>query len=118
MKVKKIFVGGLVLVFAIGSAIASGFAPAQPHVKGKTSINPDVWQCVLIDTEFCDTQGTFECRINIPVNGIRTYVLAYKGPGLVSPEIECTIPLRQDAHAPVASTPIVTILEVWYTDLR
>ncbi|MGS2763117.1 hypothetical protein [Sinomicrobium sp. M5D2P9] len=119
MKTKKFLVRGLILVFAIGSAVASAFAPELPHVRGKIGINPDVWACVPIDNAYyCSDQGRFECMVMIPVNGMNINVLAYKGPAFISPETACVIPLRQYTHGAVASTPMVTILEIWYPDLR
>lgn len=120
MKFEKFFLGILVLVFAISSAIASAFYPAQAHVRGKIDIITNTWACVPIDNPpNCDnTQGLFECVVRIRINGIYKNVLAYKGPGSVSPETECIFPLRQDMHQPVLSIPVTPILEIWYADLR
>lgn len=118
MKTKKFLLGGLVLLFAIGSAIASAFQPTQPHVRGRINITPAVWACVPINTQLCNTQGIFECVVRIPVNGVLTNVLAYGGTGFISPETSCIIPLRRNTPQPVPGTPAITILEVRPWDLR
>lgn len=118
MKTKKFLLGGLILIFAVGSAIASAIQPAQPHVRGKINITPTVWACIPINTQLCNTQGSFECVVNIPVNGINTNVLAYNGAGAISPETSCIIPLRRNTPQPVPGTPVVTIFQVRPWDLR
>lgn len=101
MKIEKKLLGFLILVFAVGSAIASAFAPAQPHVRGKIA-QPNTWACVPINTQNCDDMvGAFECVVNIPVSGINTNVLAYKGPGFISPKTQCIIPLRNNTFNPI-----------------
>lgn len=120
MKTKKFLAGGFILVFAIGSAVASAFQPQIPHVRGKVSITPEVWNCVPIsNTPNCDDlQGAFECVVRIPVFGVNTNVLAYKGPGACSPETYCIVPLKRSSSGAVAGTPIKTIYEVRPWDLR
>ncbi|MGS2763116.1 DUF6520 family protein [Sinomicrobium sp. M5D2P9] len=116
MKAKKFLVGSLILVFAVGSAIASSFQPERVHVRGKIA-QPNTWACVPTNV-FCDEQGSFECVVRIPVSGVNTNVLGYKGPGFVSPKTSCIIPLRRPIPGILNATPAITILEVKPTDLR
>ncbi|MGS2763120.1 DUF6520 family protein [Sinomicrobium sp. M5D2P9] len=117
MKIKKFLLGGFVLVFAIGSAIASAFVPEIAHVRGKTSVNPDVWSCVPTNVS-CDTEGQFPCVVRIPVSGVNTNVLGYQGPGFVSPESSCSPSLKLPTQTVLTAIPQVTILEVRPTDRR
>lgn len=113
MKIEKILLVGLVLVFAIGSAIASAFQMERVHVIGKTA---GTWRCVPTDV-FCDEQGTFQCVVRIPVSGVNTNVHGYKGLGAVSPETLCTSRLRRPTSVVVNAMPDVPILEVHPWDI-
>ncbi|RNL87798.1 hypothetical protein ED312_09805 [Sinomicrobium pectinilyticum] len=119
MKTKKILLGCLVLVFAIGSAIASAFAYEMPHIIGKTEIYPEKWACVPIhNVSHCDdNQGMFECVVRIPINGILTNVLAYQGPGYLSSETQCTISLRQNYVSAQNAILLVPVYEVLNRDI-
>ncbi|RNL87800.1 hypothetical protein ED312_09815 [Sinomicrobium pectinilyticum] len=117
MKAKKFLAGSFILVFAVGSAIASSFQPERVHVRGKVYVNPEEWQCVPTNV-FCDTEGSFECVVNILVSGVNTNVRGYKGPGACSPETYCILPLRRSTSEIVPAIPIKTIYEVRPWDVR
>ncbi|RNL87794.1 hypothetical protein ED312_09785 [Sinomicrobium pectinilyticum] len=118
MKSKKFLLGGLILVFAIGSAVASAFIHEQVHVRGKVNLQDENWKCVPTNV-YCHDQGTFECTVRIPVSGILTNVIGYQGPGYIAPETLCANQLRRDNPAtPVDAVPQTTILQVRPSDLR
>ncbi|RNL87799.1 hypothetical protein ED312_09810 [Sinomicrobium pectinilyticum] len=117
MKTKKILLGGLIMVFAIGSAVASAFTHELVHVRGKVHLGENGWRCVPTNV-YCHDTGTYECVVRIPVSGVLTNVIGYQGPGYIAPENICLFQLRRDSPEKVDAVPATAILEVRPTDLR
>ena len=93
MKPRKFVLGTFVLVFAVGSAVASSsFAPTLAHIKALTSGG---WTCLQTDVE-CDTNPIGpECTII--VNGTLT-ARGYEmpNPNPTGPDDQCLNLLFQE----------------------
>lgn len=94
MKTKKLMLGALVFVFAVGTAFASFLAPQTIHVRALLTNNEE--ECVQLDKQ-CDDAGSFDCTVQI--NGVQQGTDTT--PNTYS-DSECSIPLTN------TSVPTVT----------
>lgn len=70
MKTKKVLLGGLVLVFAAGSVLASAFSPINPKVEAYLTQADELSNnitCVTLSDITCEDTGSEACRIELQV---------------------------------------------------
>lgn len=104
MKTKKLMLGSLVFVFAIGTAFASLMAPQPIHVKALLTNGNE--ECVQLD-EQCEDTGAEFCTVRVPVQS---------GPDVTSQTYEdsnCTIPLRNTTDQIIEAEPVDPSKEIF-----
>ncbi|RAV29194.1 DUF6520 family protein [Sinomicrobium soli] len=99
MKTKKVFFGMLIAVFAIGSAVASAFAPELVRVKvyqTESDADNNIVTCQPVNTT-CESTGDQPCTVILDVEeGNNTTSAAYQ-------DNNCTQSLMNDNAIPFDS---------------
>ncbi len=99
MKIQKVIMGSLVLVFAVGSAVASTYLTSPVYVRAVTNDSSN--DCVALDVT-CNDETQNPCRVIVDTEeqGLQT------APARNIEGAVCTTQLFNSSSTPIPASPV------------